>query len=256
MTHPDLTALAAELRRLEAAATPPPWNDVSSEGGGLIVSNAYDDETPGVCGDHSKEWPLDMTDAALICLLRNNAATLAEAMEVVASGGRDHPCHCEDCRADGNCSEYVANDATISRLTRELESALERVAALEKEVEELDKLQAHNFNEGAMACNQVVELQEKLSAASSALAKQREMPEALPLVVDAAKDAAEGWRNEGELTRAANIDDAVAAVESFYAPASAGQGEPQRDCCHDARVHFGQHDADCPNGQGDKEKGK
>lgn len=49
--------------------TPGPWEveeDGLRDGVWRVVSQAYSDETPGICGAHSKHWPLTKEDADLI----------------------------------------------------------------------------------------------------------------------------------------------------------------------------------------------
>ena len=69
-----------ELEKLLAEATPGPWG-IREEGRGrkevlVIVSGAYEDEEPGICGPHSSSWPLEASDADAIVALRNAAPTL------------------------------------------------------------------------------------------------------------------------------------------------------------------------------------
>lgn len=46
--------------------SPPPWSAVEEDGKWSVVCDAYEDETPGICGNHSKAWPLFREDARLI----------------------------------------------------------------------------------------------------------------------------------------------------------------------------------------------
>ncbi len=71
--------------------TPGPWAVEEDEKTGRprVVSRAYHDEEPGICGDHSKHWPLSEDDARLISKapqLREAALdalrTLTEAYEI------------------------------------------------------------------------------------------------------------------------------------------------------------------------------
>jgi 3D (Asp-Asp-Asp) domain-containing protein len=51
----------------ESEHTPGPWIINDENPRRLKVEcSAYEDETPGICGAHSKEWPLTRDDARLI----------------------------------------------------------------------------------------------------------------------------------------------------------------------------------------------
>ncbi len=76
----------AELRRLHEAATPGPWDERGDENdresSSYVVSEAYVDEEPGICGDCNKHWPLVRADAELIVAARNALPALLARAEV------------------------------------------------------------------------------------------------------------------------------------------------------------------------------
>lgn len=53
--------------------TPGPWSaemvDGSNKDLWRVVSHAYNDEEPGICGDHSKAWRLSEGDARAIAMI-------------------------------------------------------------------------------------------------------------------------------------------------------------------------------------------
>jgi hypothetical protein len=66
----------------ETAYTPGPWVINDEDPADLKVEcAAYEDETPGVCASHSKEWPLTIDDARLI----STAPSMAAKIETLRS---------------------------------------------------------------------------------------------------------------------------------------------------------------------------
>jgi len=49
---------------------------VEEDGKWSVVCDAYEDETPGICGNHSKAWPLFQEDARLIAAAPDMLAAL------------------------------------------------------------------------------------------------------------------------------------------------------------------------------------
>lgn len=87
----------AELRRLHEAATPGPWDERGDENdresSSYVVSEAYVDEEPGICGDCNKHWPLVRADAELIVAARNALPALlarAEVYEAAVAWWKEH----------------------------------------------------------------------------------------------------------------------------------------------------------------------
>jgi hypothetical protein len=73
--------------------TPTPWRveeyeDRKGNERARIVSAAFSDEEPGICGDHSKAWPLTDEDAAFIvlaCNAHDRLAAIWRAAEVLVA---------------------------------------------------------------------------------------------------------------------------------------------------------------------------
>jgi hypothetical protein len=62
--------------------TPGPWVLNDEDPSNLKVECAfYEDETPGICGSHSKEWPLTEDDARLIIAAPRLLKALARLMD-------------------------------------------------------------------------------------------------------------------------------------------------------------------------------
>lgn len=239
MTHPDLKSLAAELRKLESLATPGPWEAGFGPDPSIDAANEYT-VCYQVCsgaGDASNDG---VENAALITFLRNNAATLAECLEenaklLSANHGaavcakhtaeftRDGCLVCDAADAEKlakTACEQVELLAQDDESKKELLRLQERVAALEREVNRKTPLSDEVF------LNTVIErdkLLAELEKAESALAaRQSGMP---PCVVDLCDSV--GCGGGGDFGLCSTCRERLAAVESFYAPASEGQGDKE-----------------------------
>lgn len=68
----------------DADHSPEPWVINDEDPSNLKVEcAAYEDETPGICGSHSKGWPLTEDDARLIAASPALLAALQEAIPYV-----------------------------------------------------------------------------------------------------------------------------------------------------------------------------
>jgi uncharacterized coiled-coil protein SlyX len=73
--------LAHEALRMAELATPGPWSiDESTDAEYRVVSDGYEDETPGVCGKFSRQWCLESDDAEFIAFSRSTLPALAAAL--------------------------------------------------------------------------------------------------------------------------------------------------------------------------------
>lgn len=84
MTDLDQARRAArEAAEMAAKATPGPWRvDESGDRERFVVESIhYEDETPGVCGDHSTPWRLIEEDADFIAAARTAVPALAGYVE-------------------------------------------------------------------------------------------------------------------------------------------------------------------------------
>ncbi len=62
--------------------SPGPWEVEETKKGHLrVVSRFYRDETPGICGDHSKHWRLSEDDARLIASAPDLLAALKDCRD-------------------------------------------------------------------------------------------------------------------------------------------------------------------------------
>lgn len=72
---------------IEDAHSPGPWSAIEEDGKWLVVCDAYEDETPGICGNHSPEWPLHEGDATAIAALPDLIRALREMVRVADEQG-------------------------------------------------------------------------------------------------------------------------------------------------------------------------
>lgn len=83
------------LESVARAATPGPWRHETDEYGERykVASWAYEDETPGICGDYSrKSWPLCEADATFIATLNpQTVLALVEATRGLVEAVKRHP---------------------------------------------------------------------------------------------------------------------------------------------------------------------
>jgi hypothetical protein len=75
--------------------TPGPWVINNDDQDDLkIESAAYQDETPGVCGSHSSQWPLTDADAALIAAAPDMLAALEACIKMYGEDDREEEWSC------------------------------------------------------------------------------------------------------------------------------------------------------------------
>lgn len=120
----------AELEGIERRATPAPWSYEQDENGNClgVQSDAYSDETPGVCGHHSKEWPICDEDAELIATGRNALRPLIAVARAAQAAVPHIMCHafCDLQLQVGDCD--CGAQKALADLTAALASAQPRNA--------------------------------------------------------------------------------------------------------------------------------
>jgi hypothetical protein len=92
-TESTMSDVAPATKESITSWTPGPWVINNDDQDDLKIESAgYEDETPGVCGSHSPQWPLTDADAALIAAAPDMLAALEACIKWFGEDGEEWAC--------------------------------------------------------------------------------------------------------------------------------------------------------------------